>query len=71
MPVGGTATRIWEAQSTAERVFNIVMMPVDVLTLGALGSSFAKVANRTLWQTAIRQGARARSASWRRPGCAP
>jgi hypothetical protein len=30
-----------------------------VLTLGALGSSFAKVANRTLWQTAIRQGARA------------
>jgi hypothetical protein len=55
VPVGGTASRIWEAQSAAERVFNIVMMPVDVLTLGAVGASFGKVANRALWSTALRQ----------------
>lgn len=59
VPVAGTATRIWEAQSAGERVFNIVMMPIDVLTLGALGSSVGKIANRALWQTALREASAA------------
>lgn len=58
VPVGGTATRIWEAESAGERVFNILMMPLDVLTLGAVGSSMAKIANRGVWQTALRQASR-------------
>lgn len=53
VPVGGTALRIWEAQSAAERVFNIVMMPIDVLTLGAVGASMGKIANRALWREAL------------------
>jgi len=59
VPVAGTATRIWEAQSAGERVFNIVMMPIDVLTLGAVGSSVGKIANRALWQTALREASAA------------
>lgn len=55
VPVGGTATRIWEAQSPFERYFNVAMMPLDVLTLGAAGSAAIKVANRALWRTALEQ----------------
>ncbi|WP_461023552.1 eCIS core domain-containing protein [Thalassiella azotivora] len=57
VPVGGTATRIWQAESRLERYLNVAMMPLDVLTLGALWSAGAKITSTGLWRTAVTRAA--------------
>lgn len=70
VPVGGTATRIWQAESRFERYFNVAMMPLDVLTLGALGSAAAKVGSTGLWRTAVTRAAPEELAALGRAGVA-
>lgn len=68
VPVGGTATRIWQAQSPVERYLNVAMMPLDVLTVGALGSAAMKISSLGLWQTAVTRAAPGEVAALSRQG---
>ncbi|WP_196791736.1 eCIS core domain-containing protein [Motilibacter deserti] len=68
VPLGGTATRIWQAQSPVERYLNVAMMPLDVLTLGALGSAAMKISSLGLWRTAVSRAAPAELAALGREG---
>lgn len=70
VPVAGTATRIWQAQSPLERYLNVAMMPLDVLTLGALGSAAMKVGSMGLWRTAVSRAAPGELAALGRQGVA-
>jgi len=70
VPVGGTATRIWQAQSPVERYLNVAMMPLDVLTLGALGSAGMKISSLGLWRTAVARAAPGEIAALGRQGVA-
>ncbi|GIG41647.1 hypothetical protein Cph01nite_34090 [Cellulomonas phragmiteti] len=70
VPVGGTASRIWEAQSPVERYLNVAMMPLDVLTLGALGSAAMKISSLGLWRTAVARAAPGELAALGREGVA-